>query len=128
MITCTAKIALTIALAMPQSQPASYSGYAASYAKGVMEHVADVRGIARQPCMVASWRLPLERWVVVRGQRTGVRRRCLVVDVCRPGRDCARIRRKHIVVELDWSTNKAICGASKEPPSYCPVTVFEVPR
>lgn len=118
---------LLVALALPQSAPASYTGFAASYSTGTMERVARHRGIPAASCMVASFRLPLERWVDVLGQRTGVRRTCKVVDVCRPGPDCRRIRQRRIVVELDWASNKAICGASKEPPSFCPVTVSEVP-
>ena len=126
MIHVCAKAAFVVALALPQSPP-SYIGYAASYSPGTMERVARHRGIPPASCMVASFRLPLERWVDVRGQRTGVRRRCLVVDICRPGPECRRIRQRRIVVELDYLSNRAICGASKEPPSYCPVTVVEVP-
>jgi hypothetical protein len=117
---------LLVALALPQSAPASYSGFAASYSLGTMELVARNRHMSPEPCMVASFRLPLERHIEVLGLKTGVSRRCKVVDVCHP-RDCKRILARGIRVELDYGSNKAICGATREPPSYCPVRVTEVP-
>lgn len=126
MIRLASKLVLMTAVVLPQSQAASYTGFAASYAPGVMTAVARHRGIAPTSCMVASHRLPLERSIVVLGQRTGVSRRCKVVDICAP-RDCPRIRQRGIVVELDYQSNRAICGATREPPRYCPVTVWEVP-
>ncbi len=125
MIRVVSKLVLMTAVVVPQAQAASYTGFAAHYRPGLMERVAANRGIPPASCMVASHRLPLARSIVVLGQRTGVSRRCTVVDICAP-KDCPRIKARGIVVELDYQSNRAICGATREPPRYCPVTVWEV--
>lgn len=124
-VVVAARTLLLVALALPESRPPSYRGFGASYGKGVMEQVARNREMPRSGCMVASFRLPLGRWVRVVGQRTGVMRRCQVIDICAP-QDCPTIRARKIVIELDWESNRAICGFSREPPRMCPVSVWEL--
>jgi len=127
MIRLASKLVLMTAVVVPQAQPASYTGFAAHYQKGLMEAVARHRGIPPASCMVAHTYHPIGTVVDVLGLRTGRRLRCLVVDVPRPGRDRASIIRRHIITELDYGSNRVICGSSHEPPSYCPVVTREVP-
>lgn len=128
MISCCMKLALVMALTLPQGATsqgyAVYSGFAAHYSRGMMQTVSRNRGLYAD-CMVASWKLPLGRWVTVLGQRTGVRRRCMVIDICAQ-RDCPRIRARGIVTELSYEDNKEICRRNGEPPRFCTVTVTEV--
>lgn len=123
MIACHAKLLLVMALTLPQG-PTS-SGFAVYYPAGLFEVVAANRGMTPASCMAATSRLPLGRWIDVRGQRTGVQRRCKVLDICHPN-DCPALRRRRIVVELDEASNKAICGFVNEPAIKCPVVVNEV--
>lgn len=120
MIRLASKIAVMVAVVLPQSQPASYTGFAASYTPGLMEAVARHRGIPPASCMVAHTYHPIGTVVDVLGLRTRRRLRCLVVDIPQP-RDRARIIRRRIITELDYASNRIICGSSHEPPSFCPV-------
>jgi hypothetical protein len=64
------------------------------------------------------------RWLEVEGVRTGVRRRCLVTDLPRPGRDKRNLIRRGILVELDAESGQAVCGAAwSGKASECPVRV-----
>jgi len=77
-----------------------------------MARVARNRGIAPQPCMVA-WTHADDAdmgrtWLLVEGVRTGVRKRCLVVDLPHP-RDRPNLMRRGILVELDARSSLAIC-------------------
>ena len=90
--------------------PPVYTGSAVRYNENVMEHVADVRGIARQDCMVA-WTQADARdigttWLRVVGPYGAVD--CLVVDLPRD-RDRAALERRGIVVELGFPS-RGICG------------------
>lgn len=102
-------------------------GYAVGYAPGKMERVAARRGIEAQPCMVA-WTVARdsdvgERWLLVEGARTGVRRRCLVVDLPER-RDRPNLVQRGILVELDYQSSRAICGKRWQgKATECPVQV-----
>lgn len=83
-------------------------GYAVRYAPGRMGRTADIRSIARQPCMVA-WTAAADRdigetWLVVEGVKTGRRLRCLVVDLPEP-RDRPALIRRGILVELNFESS-----------------------
>jgi hypothetical protein len=106
-------------------------GRAVRYGPTVMARVALNRGIPWQPCMVA-WTYAKDedmgrKWLLVEGVKTGVRKRCLVVDLPQP-RDKANLIKRGIVVELDARSSRAICppgwdGAAR----LCAVRVKEVP-
>jgi hypothetical protein len=87
-------------------------GRAVRYAPKVMDRVAFNRGIAPAPCMVAWTHAQArdmgETWLTIEGVRTGVRRRCLVVDLPQPQHKPGLVARG-IVVELDYSSSKQIC-------------------
>jgi hypothetical protein len=85
-----------------------------------MERVSRKRGLPVVGCMVASPHEPIGRWLTVASRRG--QRRCRVTDVCHP-RDCAAIRRRGIVVELDAGSNAALCPRN-EPPRACRVEVW----
>lgn len=100
------------------------AGFAAHYRPGVMEAVSRARGLPLVDCMIASGQEPIGRWLTVSSTRA--RRRCRVTDVCRP-RDCTTIKRRRIVVELDFRSAQALCGIAtfgQAPPSACPVEVW----
>ena len=102
-----ASVALVGALS---AGPSARTGYAVYYSAGVMEHVADVRGIVRQPCMVA-WTYATDRdigetWLTVAGPAGTLA--CLVVDLPQK-RDKAALERREIVVELGWPS-RWVCG------------------
>lgn len=117
------KLALLIAVGVGAVRQ---EGYAARYAKGVMGEVADHRGLAWAPCMVAltsAHEITGQQWVWVLGRRTRVLRRCKVVDLPQD-RDRAGLERRRIVVELDHGSARAICGSVVDPPRRCPVVVW----
>jgi len=118
-------LALVTTLSGAQAQPGTYQGFSVYYPAGLFERVAANRHMAPASCMAATSRLPLGRWIDVLGQRTGVRRRCRVLDICQPS-DCPALRRRRIVVELDELSSLAVCGHLNEPARKCPVTVYEV--
>ena len=108
--------------------PDRHDGLAVRYAPGVMRTVARNRGIEPQPCMVAYTYAEDKDmgklWLDVEGVATGVRRRCLTVDLPRPGRDKANLVRRNILVELDANSARSICGAAwRGKASECPVRV-----
>jgi hypothetical protein len=127
MLHCASKTLMVVALTLP-AVPVEY-GYAARYHKGQMERTAAIRHMQQPPgtCLIARL-LPsdLGRWFTVLGQRTRVKRRCLVVDYAHP-RDRASIRRRGIVAELRYEDAAAICGSVADPPRQCPVALMEVP-
>lgn len=128
MTACCLALALIISPAPPEWQ----EGLAVRYAPGLMARVARNRGIAPTDCMVAYTHARDEdmgaRWLDVEGLATGVTRRCLVVDLPRPGRDKANLIRRGILVELDAASSRAICGAAwRGKASECPVRVRVVP-
>lgn len=101
-------------------------GYAARYGAGVMGRVADNRGISRSSCMVAltsARRITGKQWVWVLGKRTGVLKRCKVVDLPQD-RDRKALHEREIVTELDRESARDICGSVTDPPRKCPVIVF----
>lgn len=98
------------------------------YAPGLMAQVARNRGIPPQSCMVAYTHATDAdmgvTWLEVEGRETGVRRRCLVTDLPRPGRDKANLIRRGVIVELDAESGRIVCGASwSGKASECPVRV-----
>jgi hypothetical protein len=102
-------------------------GYAAHYGVGKMERAADIHGVPRAACMVASSYFPLRTKLDVyfRGSSRAVR--CVVADISHP-RDIARIRSRGIVIEIG-AANLGLCGlrrVGQEPPRKCPVVVHRV--
>lgn len=95
----------------------------ARYAPGVMHRVAKKRGIPIGACGMAFDGPPLGSLVRVEGERTGVARMCVVVDISQT-RDRARHMRARMV-ELDHSSARAICGLRywRSRPKECPVLV-----
>lgn len=96
-----------------------------------MENVARNRGIAPQPCMVAYTHATDAdmgtRWLEVEGVGSGVRRRCLTVDLPRPGKDKRNLIRRGILVEIDYANSRDICGAAwSGKATECPVRVRAV--
>jgi hypothetical protein len=104
------------------ARPATVTGFAARYAPGMMARVARNRHMAQATCMVASQFVGIGGWLTVTGLKTGAVRRCKVVDVPQPY-DAKPLLRRGIVVELDHTSAKAICGSVREPPRQCPVRV-----
>lgn len=107
--------------------PAPHEGLAVKYAPGVMTQVARNRGIEPQPCMVAYTYAEADDmgklWLDVEGVTTGVKRRCLVVDMPRV-RDRPNLIRRGALVEIDAASSRAICGAAwRGKASECPVRV-----
>lgn len=95
----------------------------ARYASGVMHRVARKRGIPIGECGMAFDGPPLGSIVRVEGERTGVARMCVVVDISQ-----TRDRARHVkarMVELDHQSARAICGLRywRSRPKECPVFV-----
>ena len=87
-----------------------------------MEQVAKTRGIPLHGCGIAIDGPPLASFVDIVGIRTGVLRRCKVVDVSETV-DLARHLRSGLV-ELDHHTAIAVCGRWwRGPWRDCPVRV-----
>lgn len=105
-------------------------GYAVHYAKGRMEHVANVRRIAQQPCMLA-WTAATDAdigrtWLRVVGPNGALD--CLVVDLPRPGKDKRGLVARRVAVELGWR-NRGICPSGwKGRASECAVVFRVVPE
>ena len=102
-----------LALSFGAAMVGADTGYAVRYAEGRMGRTAAIRGIPAQDCMVA-WTAATdadigETWLIVQGPAG--RRRCLVVDLPRPGSDKRNLVRRGIAVELDWESGFVICGA-----------------
>lgn len=96
-----------------------------------MRTVARNRGIEPVGCMVAYTHARDadmgKLWLDVEGVTTGVKRRCLTVDLPRPGRDKANLVRRGIIIELDAHSGETICGAAwRGKASECPVRVRKV--
>jgi hypothetical protein len=100
------------------------SGVAPHYAPGVMERVADIRGMPRVDCMVSSPIYPIGDWVYVYGVSTQALRYCQVTDTSQT-RDRARHIRTHRIVELDYKSTIALCGTTRDRPEQCPVVVVK---
>lgn len=117
----------TAALVLALGAGPDHTGYAIRYDPGVMERMADVRGIPRQPCMVAY---TLARdddmgrlWLRVKGPVGTLD--CLVVDL--PD-DSKRHRQplidRGVIVELGWPSHW-ICGRGwTGKATECPVKVW----
>ena len=102
--------------------PGVRKGYAAYYDRGLMERVAQRRGIETAHPFASPYH-GIGTRLRVCGQG-----RCIVgvvVDVCHP-RDCKRIRQRQIVVELSHADNGRLCPYYDHPPSACTVTVRRV--
>jgi hypothetical protein len=99
-------------------------GYAPHYNPGVMERVADNRGLPRTACMVSSPVYPVGTRVLVYGVATKVLLACRVTDVSAP-KDRVRHIRTRRVVELGFTEAVRLCGQTTEPPKKCPVVVWE---
>lgn len=84
------------------------------YSEGLMERVAERRGMERAACMVAHPTAPLGTWLLVRGRVT---LRCRVTDTSQPADRARHIRTG--LVELDYTSAFKVCppgwkGASRE--------------
>jgi len=101
-----------------------HQGFAPHYAPGVMDQVADNRGLDWVDCPVASPNLDIGNWVYVYGIRTGVLRYCRVTDVSEAIDRLRHIRMKR-VVELSNRSAQVICGLEvmDDRPEQCPVVV-----
>lgn len=98
-------------------------GYAPHYAPGVMDRVADIRGLERVDCQVSSPVLGIGNWVYVVGVNTGVVRYCRVTDVSEAIDRLRHIRTRR-VVEIGFRLVPVLCSVSiDEPPEKCPVIV-----
>lgn len=125
-------MALCLVLALVINPAPWHEGLAVKYSEGAMENVARNRGIVPQPCMIAYTHATAAdmgvRWLEVEGRDTGVRLRCLTVDLPRPGRDKANLIRRGVLVELDAESGRAVCGASwSGKATECPVRVRAAP-
>lgn len=104
-------------------------GNAAHYHPGMMGRVSRNRGLPLVGCMVASAYYPLGAWVRVTSLKGRGSRVCRVTDVTRRS-DLAYIRRKQIVVELDYPSALALCpnltSYGSQPPRACPVKVQRI--
>lgn len=101
-----------LALSLGAAMVGADTGYAVRYAPNRMERTAAIRQIVQQACMVA-WTAATdadigETWLTVQGPAG--RRRCLVVDLPQ-ARDKPSLVRRDILVELDYESGRAICGA-----------------
>lgn len=110
---------VAVALSVGAGGTAWERGIAARYDPGVMERVADNRGMTRERCMIASPFHSIGTWVAVEGVRTGRRRLCRVTDTSAP-KDKARHVAKRMI-ELDYNSAKDICGSVRIAPRDCPV-------
>ena len=102
-----------------------HRGYAAHYRPGLMERVAQRRGMPQTPCMVATPYVALGRWVQVQSRKNGQVLRCRVTDVPHP-KDIPLLRKRNIVIELNFSSARILCNihrTGQEPPRACPVTL-----
>lgn len=99
-------------------------GVAAMYAPGVMDRVADNRGLPRETCMVAMAQ-PIGTRVAVYGDVGAAE--CVVMDVPHP-RDRSAIAARGIVVELDYRSSWRVCRNPLLGPAQCPVVVVVSPR
>lgn len=105
-------------------------GLAVRYAPGLMAQVARNRGIEPQLCMIAYTYARDEDmgklWLEVEGIKTGIKRRCLVVDLPRE-KDRVNLVRRNILVEIDAASSVAICSPSwRGKASECPVRVRKI--
>jgi hypothetical protein len=100
---------LTVTGPSPVEAKRSYSGYAAHYRPGLMAKVSRNRGLPVVSCMVASPFHRVGTWLTVTSRKNGRSLRCRVTDVPHP-RDRARIVRRGIVVEVDFTSAKALFG------------------
>lgn len=100
-------------------------GVAPHYAPGVMERVADIRGMERVGCMVSSPIVDIGEWVYVYGVQTQALRYCQVTDTSQ-ARDRARHIRTGRIVELDYESTIALCGTTRDRPEQCPVVVVHL--
>lgn len=121
-------IGLALLLLIAPAPTEWQEGLAVKYSEGVMERVSRNRGIPPQPCMVAYTYARDEDmgklWLEVEGLTTGVKRRCLAVDLPKPGRDKANLIRRGIIIELDAHSGETICGAAWHgKATECPVRV-----
>lgn len=100
-------------------------GTAARYSPGLMERVAERRGMAVQGCLISSAYYGVGTRLWVWGKQTSVLRLCTVVDVSHP-RDVKRHRRTGRIIELSHTAARELCGSTSDPPSRCPVLVIKL--
>ncbi len=98
-------------------------GYAPRYSPGLMTRVAHNRNLTPVACMVSSPTVGIAEWVYVVSKNNGAVRYCKVVDTSEAIDRARHIRTKRIV-ELSFSTARALCGHTTERPEACPVIVI----
>lgn len=106
--------------------PPTNIGYAAHYSPGLMERVAQKRGIDPHTCMIA-FDGKIGTHVLVKSEHGTAW--CTTVDVVHP-HDRAALRRRRIIVELDFGTAQRLCNITRvreRPPRECPVTIWRMP-
>jgi hypothetical protein len=122
-------IAALVGASIALSPTPAHIGGAAHYGVGIMEHVADLRGMAHEPCMVSSPYYPLGVRLRVTRIATGHTEICRTFDVSAPQDRAGHIRR-NIVVELGWPAARRLCGlrrVNQEPPRACRVKITRIP-
>lgn len=124
---------LTLILFAPIPQVStgpSYTGYAAHYGKTVMNKVAHNRNLPIQDCMIATPYYKIGTWLHIHSLKNDKWADCYVMDIPQP-RDRAGIITRGIVVEFNWQTATWMCDleyVDQEPPSACPVEIWEYTR
>jgi hypothetical protein len=73
--------------------------------------------------LTSAHKITGRQWILVIGKRTGVARRCKVIDLPQDS-DRQALERREIVTELDHESARAICGSVVDPPWQCPVIVY----
>jgi hypothetical protein len=106
------------------TESSARSAVAAHYAPGVMERVAELRGMPLVDCMLSSPWHELGEWVRVESMVNDEVAICRATDVSAPEDHARHLKRK--LVELDWPTAKRLCELSRlgeKPPDECPVLI-----
>lgn len=106
----------------------AYSGFAAHYHAGVMDTVAQNRGMSIEDCMIAATYEELGTWMMVHSDIDGDELTCRVTDYPAP-QDRQRIIDKGIIIELDLESAKKLCNIKRygqTMPKECPVTVWRL--
>lgn len=102
-----------------------YKGYAVHYSPGLMERVANKRGLEQAECMISS---PLTNdigAIIIVESEWGTMA-CQVTDVSQPRHRKAQLRTK-TYVEFNFEAAKKMCNITKvaeKPRTACPITIY----
>ena len=100
-----------------------HQGVVAYYSPGVMERVADNRGMERVDCMIASPWHQLGEWVVL-SVSDGSTLLCRVTDVSHP-RDYLRHLTRGLI-EVDYRSYGWLCGTYNRRPEDCKAWIYDL--